>query len=79
MSKTFREWDVDQGWLLPPSVHKLVPAMRPRSIPGWKAKSKLASVIPGGMPESLSDVRIRRSSRELAERKVAPARAGFRH
>lgn len=26
MSKTFREWDVDQGWLLPPSVHELVPA-----------------------------------------------------
>jgi len=26
MSKTFREWDVDQCWLLPPSVHELVPA-----------------------------------------------------
>jgi transposase len=25
MAKTFREWDVDQGWLLPPSVHELVP------------------------------------------------------
>src|SRR5574342_317945 len=25
MPKTFREWDVDQGWLLPPSVHELVP------------------------------------------------------
>ena len=25
MSKTFREWDVDQGWLLPPSVHQFVP------------------------------------------------------
>ena|SRR5262245_33155277 len=25
MSKTFRAWDVDQGWLLPPSVHELVP------------------------------------------------------
>jgi len=25
MSKTFRSWDVDQGWLLPPSVHELVP------------------------------------------------------
>lgn len=25
MAKTFREWDVDQGWLLPPSVHDLVP------------------------------------------------------
>ena len=25
MSKTFRAWDVDQGWLLPPSVHQFVP------------------------------------------------------
>ena len=25
MSKTFRSWDVDQVWLLPPSVHELVP------------------------------------------------------
>jgi transposase len=26
MSKIFRAWDVDQGWLLPPSVHEFVPA-----------------------------------------------------
>jgi transposase len=26
MGKTFRAWDVDQGWLLPPSVHDFVPA-----------------------------------------------------
>ena len=26
MSKTFRAWDVNQGWLLPPSVHEFVPA-----------------------------------------------------
>ena len=26
MSKTFRSWDVDQGWLLPASVHEFVPA-----------------------------------------------------
>jgi transposase len=25
MSKTFRAWDVEQQWLLPPSVHELVP------------------------------------------------------
>jgi transposase len=25
MAKTFRSWDVDQGWLLPPSVHEFVP------------------------------------------------------
>jgi transposase len=25
MSKTFRAWDVDQVWLLPPSVHEFVP------------------------------------------------------
>ena len=26
MSKTFQPWDVDQRWLLPPSVHELVPS-----------------------------------------------------
>jgi transposase len=26
MAKTFRSWDVDQGWLLPPSVHEFVRA-----------------------------------------------------
>jgi hypothetical protein len=26
MSKTFRPWDVEQRWLLPPSVDALVPA-----------------------------------------------------
>jgi transposase len=26
MAKTFRAWDVDQEWLLPPSVHDFVPA-----------------------------------------------------
>ena len=26
MSKTFRPWEVEQRWLLPPSVHELVPA-----------------------------------------------------
>src|SRR3954447_1729231 len=26
MSKPFRAWDVDQEWLLPPSVHEFVPA-----------------------------------------------------
>jgi len=25
MSKTFRPWDVDQAWLLPPSIHDFVP------------------------------------------------------
>jgi hypothetical protein len=25
MVKTFRSWDVDQSWLLPPSVHEFVP------------------------------------------------------
>lgn len=25
MSKTFRSWDVDQSWLLPPSVYEFVP------------------------------------------------------
>jgi hypothetical protein len=26
MSKTFRPWDIEQRWLLPPSVHELIPA-----------------------------------------------------
>ena len=26
MAKTFRAWDVDQAWLLPPSIHDFVPA-----------------------------------------------------
>jgi transposase len=26
MAKVFRSWDVDQGWLLPPSLHEFVPA-----------------------------------------------------
>ncbi len=29
MSKTFRVWDVDQAWLLPPSLHDFVPAGHP--------------------------------------------------
>ncbi len=29
MSKTFRPWEVDQVWLLPPSVHDFVPAGHP--------------------------------------------------
>jgi len=29
MAKTFRPWDVAQTWLLPPSVHELVPAAHP--------------------------------------------------
>ena len=29
MSKSFRPWDVDQSWLLPPSVHEFVPQEHP--------------------------------------------------
>jgi hypothetical protein len=25
MAKVFRSWNVDQGWLLPPSLHEFVP------------------------------------------------------
>jgi transposase len=32
MSKTFRAWDVDQVWLLPPSVHDFVPAGHPAHV-----------------------------------------------
>lgn len=26
MTKTFRPWEVDQAWLLPPSIHEFVPS-----------------------------------------------------
>lgn len=29
MAKTFRAWDPDQSWLLPPSIHEFVPASHP--------------------------------------------------
>ena len=29
MSKTFRPWDVDQAWLLPPALDDFVPAGHP--------------------------------------------------
>ena len=29
MSRTYRAWDVDQVWLLPPSIHDFVPASHP--------------------------------------------------
>jgi transposase len=29
MAKVFRAWDVEQAWLLPPSLHELVPAEHP--------------------------------------------------
>jgi hypothetical protein len=29
MSKTFRPWDVDQSWLLPPSAHEFAPSDHP--------------------------------------------------
>ncbi|MBX3158946.1 MAG: IS1182 family transposase [Deltaproteobacteria bacterium] len=29
MAKAFRPWEVEQGWLLPPSVHELVPPQHP--------------------------------------------------
>ncbi len=29
MDKVFRPWELDQSWLLPPSVHELVPANHP--------------------------------------------------
>ena len=41
MGKTYRAWDVDQVWLLPPSVHDFVPRESPgASDPGaWCGKS----------------------------------------
>ena len=36
MSKTFRSWDVDQGWLLPPSVHDFVPPVTWRTLCGTR-------------------------------------------
>ena len=29
MAKVFRAWDVEQTWLLPPSIHELVPVEHP--------------------------------------------------
>jgi transposase len=41
MSKTFRAWDVDQVWLLPPSVHDFVPAGHPAHLVGELVRTEL--------------------------------------
>lgn len=41
MSKTFKAWDVDQGWLLPASLHQFVPP------------SHLAHFVPDTVREAL--------------------------
>ena len=41
MSKTFRAWDVDQVWLLPPSVHDFVPAGHPAHLVRELVRSEL--------------------------------------
>jgi transposase len=41
MSKTFRAWDVDQVWLLPPSVHDFVPASHPAHLVRELVRSEL--------------------------------------
>ena len=32
MSKTFRSWPVDQGWVLPPPIHDFVPGDHPAHV-----------------------------------------------
>jgi transposase len=41
MSKTFRAWDVDQVWLLPPSVHDFVPPGHPAHLVRELVRSEL--------------------------------------
>jgi transposase len=41
MSKTFRAWEVDQVWLLPPSVHDFVPAGHPAHLVRELVRSEL--------------------------------------
>jgi transposase len=41
MSKTFRAWDVDQVWLLPPSIHDFVPAGHPAHLVRELVRSEL--------------------------------------
>src|ERR687892_2480066 len=43
MSKTFRAWDVDQAWLLPPSVHDFVPAGHPAHL--VRGELDLAAIV----------------------------------
>ena len=49
MSKTFRAWDVDQVWLLPPSVHDFVPAGHPAHLVRElvRAELDLAAILAG--------------------------------
>jgi transposase len=41
MGKTYRAWDVDQAWLLPPSVHDFVPAGHPAHLLRELVRSEL--------------------------------------
>ena len=41
MSKTFRAWDVDQVWLLPPSIHDFVAAGHPAHLVRELVRSEL--------------------------------------
>jgi transposase len=47
MSKTFRAWDVDQVWLLPPSVHDFVPPGHPAHLVRelLRAEPDLAAIL----------------------------------
>jgi hypothetical protein len=41
MNKTFRDWDVDQVWLLPPSLHDFVRADHPAHLLRELVRSEL--------------------------------------
>jgi len=50
MAKTFRAWDVDHGWLLPPSVHEFVP---PAHLAHFVRDTVLEALDPLGDPRRL--------------------------
>ena len=52
MSKTFRAWDVDQVWLLPPSVRDFVPPGHPAHLVRGLVREQLdLAAILGAYPE----------------------------
>ena len=49
MSKTYRAWDVDQAWLLPPSAHEFVPCDHPAHLVREMVREELdlAAILAG--------------------------------
>jgi hypothetical protein len=53
MSKTYRAWDVDQVWLLPPAVHDFVPAGHPAHLIRELARAELDLLADHGLVGSM--------------------------